>query len=739
MRKATWTYAALIVGSLIAVWLIVSGGSALHPVTAGAPTVHPAAASHASPIVTLLVQIVVILTAGRLMGQLCKLIGQPQVIGEMIAGIMLGPSLFGWAAPDAWNWVFPAQSLPFLGLLSQLGVILFLFLIGLELDPTLLRNRGHAAVLISHASIAVPFVMGAALTLYLYPKFFRDQPGMEFTPVALFMGAAMSVTAFPVLARMLTERNLHRTELGAIAITCAAVDDATAWCMLAVVIGISRADGIGPGLITAASAVGYVAAMLLFIRPLLNKLQSIYEHQGRLSQTVVGVIFVMVLLSAWVTEKIGIHALFGAFMMGAIMPKGTQFVRMLSDKIEDFTVTFLLPVFFANAGLKTQIGLLKEPGLWMQTGLIIVVATAGKFGGSAIAGRISGMGWRDASIIGILMNTRGLMELVILEIGLVEGVLTPTVFAMMVIMALVTTGMTSPLLHLFAPQSKLPTRTSAGGKGFDVLVPVAAPESGPSLARVAAAMIGNDPTDAGKLLALHLVRPVDEQFGSGLDDLEFQRDEALAPMLAEARNQRLATEPISFATRDVPTDIAAVAKGRGASMVLMGFHKPLIGTEILGGTVHRVLQATPADLGIFVDRGLTKVGKVLVAMVGSPHDILALRVAERMNRLSGAAVTVLHVVAPNRTDAQKIDAKSTVDQTFLQPSAANAVTLKVVIDEYPVDALLKECPDHDLVIIGVDESLGLESHLFGWRPQRIADESPTSLLIVRKFVAGKHN
>ena len=407
---------------------------------------------HGNVILTLLLQIVLILTLSRIMGLIFRYLHQPQVMGEMIAGIMLGPSVLGAIAPATAAAVFPAQSVQLLNILSQLGVIFFLFLVGLELDPKLLRKRGHQAVIISHASIIAPFLLGAGLSLYLYPRLFNDAPKMPFTSVALFMGAAMSITAFPVLARILTERNIHRTKIGAIAITCAAVDDVTAWCMLAFVVGIARADGLVPGLKTALFAVVYVAIMFAIVRPLLRRLQLYHDRQGRLSPTIVAAILLLVLASAFTTEWIGIHALFGAFLIGAIMPKGSRFVRTIGEKLEDYTVILLLPIFFAYTGLRTQIGLLDNSELWLDTLLITAVACLGKFGGSTLAGVACGLPLREASVIGVLMNTRGLMELVILNIGLQEGVITPAVFAMMVIMALVTTALTTPLLHWIYPQ-----------------------------------------------------------------------------------------------------------------------------------------------------------------------------------------------------------------------------------------------------------------------------------------------
>ncbi|HMB95088.1 MAG TPA: cation:proton antiporter, partial [Tepidisphaeraceae bacterium] len=437
----------------------------------------------------LLMQLALILALSRVMGWIFGYFRQPVVMGEMIAGIMLGPSVLGWLSPTLSQHLFPAESVQYLNILSQLGVIFFLFLVGLELDPKLLKNRGHTAVVISHVSIIAPFLLGAALTIYLYPRLFNNAPNMSFTSAALFIGAAMSITAFPVLARILTERNLHKTKIGAIAITCAAVDDVTAWCMLAFVVGVARADGLRPGIRTAVLAVVYIFFMLFVVRPFLRRLQGLYERQGRLSQNVVAVIFLLTLASAYATEAIGIHALFGAFIMGAIMPKGTKFIRTLSEKLEDYTVIFLLPIFFAYTGLRTQIGLLDNADLWLDTGLVILVACAGKFGGSTLAGKACGLSWAEASTVGILMNTRGLMELVILNIGLQEGVITPAIFAMMVLMALVTTALTTPVLHLVFP-TRLPGGAITEKTGFSILIPVSLPESGPSLARLAATIIG---------------------------------------------------------------------------------------------------------------------------------------------------------------------------------------------------------------------------------------------------------
>ncbi len=687
-------------------------------------------------ILVLLLQLALILALSRLMGWLFGYFRQPQVMGEMIAGIMLGPSLLGWLAPDLSRQLFPAETVQFLSVLSQVGVIFFLFLVGLELDPKLLKNRGHTAIVVSHVSIVAPFLLGAALALYLYPRLFNDAPYMKFTSVALFMGAAMSITAFPVLARILTERNIHKTKIGAVAITCAAVDDVTAWCMLAFVVGIARADGLIPGLKTAAMSVAYVLFMLAIVRPLLRRLQVHYERRGRLTQNIVAIIFLLTLLSAYTTEWIGIHALFGAFLMGAVMPKGNRFVRTLSEKLEDYTVIFLLPIFFAYTGLRTQIGLLNNADLWIDTGLIILVACLGKFGGSTFAGRACGLRWSEAATVGILMNTRGLMELVILNIGLHEGVITPAVFAMMVIMALVTTALTTPVLHWVFPM-RLPAGDAALARqrhGYTILVPVSLPESGPSLARLANVLIGSE-EHAGRLLALHLQRLVDhEAYRSGLDE-DAVADVSLAPLtplMAEATKHKLTVEPINFVSRDISADISAVAEARYVDLVLMGFHKPVFGKAILGGTVHRVLHHCQTNVGIFVDRGFEHTRKILVPFMGGDHDRLALELAARISRSMNAAVTVLHVIEPSM-DRTKRGAKEEVDRAFTDPAMASSVTFRVVEDESPVDVVLRESAQFDLIVIGVSEEWGMESRLIGLKPERIARESASSLLIVRKF------
>lgn len=416
--------------------------------------------SHVLLHVLLLLALVMILA--RILGAALRAMGQPAVIGEVLAGIVLGPSILGRLSPELATMIVPPGIAPQLAVLAEVGVILFMFVIGLELDTTLLRQRVRATLAIAHASIAFPFALGCGAALWLYPRYAHAD--VPFTTFTLFMGVSLSITAFPVLARILKDRGLQHTELGIIALTCAAMNDVSAWCLLAFVVAVARAEAAS-ALTTTVLTFGYVALMLGVVRPLIRR---VAEAQ-HLTASVMPLIFVGVIVSALATELIGIHALFGAFMLGAAIPHDSALAVALRPRIEDLVLSLFLPAFFALTGIRTEIGRVSTAEHWLVAGLIIVVATVGKLGGSALAARASGLSWRDASAVGALMNTRGLIELVVLNVGLDLGVLSPTLFAMMVIMALVTTAMTSPLLtRLGIPQgtpvpSYLPQRAPPAG------------------------------------------------------------------------------------------------------------------------------------------------------------------------------------------------------------------------------------------------------------------------------------
>lgn len=461
-RSFARSYAILVgIPVVLLIGLVAIGRSRFAPQPYLSPTHSGGSGFH---VLTLILQITVILIAARMVGALFRRIGQPQVVGEMAAGLVLGPSVFGAIAPAVSMYVFPPASLDYLNALSQIGLLLFMFMIGLEMDARLLRETTRTALLTSHASIVLPFLFGVLLAFH----FFNDAAGAgSFTGFVLFMGIAMSVTAFPVLARILQERNLTGTRLGTIALASAAIGDVTAWCILAVVVMIARSGGISASLwVTLGGSAAFVALMLLVVRPLLRRTIDKKLDRERISQNSVALLLIFALACAWTTEWLGIHALFGAFLAGAILPAHYPFVHEVIRRLEDLTVVFLLPLFFAFTGLRVHMDWAGGTDMWIATALIIGVAVLGKFGGSALAARASGMTWRQAGALGALMNTRGLMELVVLNIGLDIGVISPRLFAMMVVMALVTTVMTTPLLQVFDPERGLErggSGTTAGG------------------------------------------------------------------------------------------------------------------------------------------------------------------------------------------------------------------------------------------------------------------------------------
>jgi len=475
MPKNVFFYAAVLLLFGTGIYFILDYGSGLKPTAsavasqAEAPKTAqaPAAATEAAkasgggiaqglvknvrePLSILLLQIIVIVAAARLLGSLFHKIGQPPVIGEMVAGILLGPSLLGLVAPTVQTFVFPADSMGALRMLSQVGVILFMFVVGIELDIKHLRQKADAAVLVSHASIVVPFFLGCAAALFLYPSL--APAGVPFSAFGLFIGVSMSITAFPVLARIIEERRMSRSVLGSTAIACAAVDDVTAWCLLAAVVAIVKSTGIAGSLLTIGLTVLFIAGMLFVVRPRMNRYMSriIGERpEGQVgSMGLLAGIFVFVFVSALFTEAIGIHALFGAFLAGVCMPQDSRLRQFLRERLETFSSVLLLPLFFAFTGLRMQVGLLNDWGSWLMCLGIITVAIVGKLGGSMAAARWTGMSWGDSFSLGALMNTRGLVELIVLNLGYDLNILSPRIFTMLVLMALVTTFMTGPLLQL---------------------------------------------------------------------------------------------------------------------------------------------------------------------------------------------------------------------------------------------------------------------------------------------------
>lgn len=609
------------------------------------------------PLAILLAQIFIIILVARLFGWLFKKIGQPTVIGEIMAGIALGPSFLGMYFPEFSTILFPIESLNNLQFLSQIGLVLFMFVIGMELDLKVLQNKAHDAIVISHASIIFPFALGVTLAYFIYTNF--APIGIAFSSFALFIGISMSITAFPVLARIVQERNLQKTRLGTIVITCAAADDITAWCILAAVIAIVKAGSFLSALYIIVLAVAYVFIMIKLVRPFLKRVGDMHSSRENLTKPIVAIFFVTLIISSYLTEVIGIHALFGAFIAGAIMPENAKFRALFIEKVEDVALVLLLPLFFVYTGLRTQIGLLDQPYLWQITGLIILVAVVGKFLGSALAARFVGQNWKDSLTIGALMNTRGLMELVVLNIGYDLGILTPEIFAMMVIMALVTTFMTGPAIDvinkIFKEKSSIiPSEISTHGK-YNVLISFGAPERGRTLLRLAQNMI-KKLDKSTTITAMHLT-PTNDLHKYNADQYE---QESFAPIVNESLliDQQITTlfkasnnieRDVVEITNEGPYDLLLIGVGQSifeGSLLgrLFGFTTRIINPEkimfqvlerdnilensIFSYSTQQILHKTKISVGVFIDNNFEIANKI-VLLIYHTNDLKLIKYAKK--------------------------------------------------------------------------------------------------------------
>lgn len=621
------------------------------------------------PLAILLAQIIMIILVARFFGWFFKKIGQPSVIGEIIAGIALGPSLLGLYFPDFFHALFPANSLENLKFLSQIGLILFMFVIGMELDIKVLKNRAKEAVVISHASIVIPFALGIGLAYFVYNRFAPE--GVKFLSFSLFMGIAMSITAFPVLARIVQERGMHKTKLGAIVITCAAADDITAWCLLAVVIAIVKAGTFESSMYIISLAAIYVLAMIYLVKPFLKRIGDLYGSKDSLSKPVVAIFFLLLIISSYATELIGIHALFGAFMMGAIMPDVPKFRTVFIAKVEDVSVILLLPLFFVFTGLRTEIGSLNEPYLWKVTGFIILVAVVGKFLGSALAARFVGQSWRNSLIIGALMNTRGLMELIVLNIGLALGVLTTQVFTMMVIMALVTTFMTGPALDLINYIFKTTDITDhddeEGQNKYRILISFGNNEKGKSLLRLAHSFVKKQ-NETCSITALHLSLS-DEVHSFNVEDKE---KTSFNPIMKEAVILKQEITPIFKTTIDIENEIIDIANQGEYDLLLVGLGKSIFEGTLLGKVIgftsriinpERLLDKFTGKEGLFANSPFDERTRQIVLRVKTPLGVLIDKELKEVN----------HVFVPIHCPedsflidyAQKLIYNNTTSVTFL--------------------------------------------------------------------------
>ncbi|MCV9932149.1 cation:proton antiporter [Flavobacterium sp. LS1R47] len=684
------------------------------------------------PLAILLAQIITIIFVARFFGWVFKRIGQPSVIGEIIAGIVLGPSLLGLYFPEFSMALFPVESLGNLKFLSQIGLILFMFVIGMELDLKALKNKANEAVVISHASIVIPFALGIGLSYFVYNRFAPE--GVKFLSFSLFMGIAMSITAFPVLARIVQERGIHKTKLGTIVITCAAADDITAWCLLAVVIAIVKAGSFVSSIYIIFLAVIYVLAMLYIVKPFLKRIGDLYGAKSSIDKPVVAIFVLTLIASSYATEVIGIHALFGAFMTGAIMPDVPKFRTMFIEKVEDVSVILLLPLFFVFTGLKTEIGLINDPYLWTITGMIILVAVVGKFFGSAFAAKFVGQSWKDSLTIGALMNTRGLMELVVLNIGLELKVLTPEVFTMMVIMALVTTFMTGPALdlidYIFKDKEVPVLETPSISSKYRILISFGNNEKGKSLLRLANSLVKKQ-QNTSQVTAMHLSLS-DEMHAFNIDDKE---KNSFIPIVEESNILKQEITTIFKATIDIETDIADIANQGDYDLLLVGLGQSIFEGTLLGkviGFTTRIInpdrlidkftgkeglfQNSPFDertrlivsktkmpLGILIDKELQSVNQVFIPIF-NVEDTFLIDYAQKLIFNNDSHIMILDVNGNIETNFVIKSAISTLEQKF--PKNISMMNDRIIKKEF--------LDKQDLMIISLESWKALVDSRSTW-------------------------
>ncbi len=698
-RNVSLYFCVLSVFFMLMYWIIQSGKTLEAGRNVIAPQLHMSyftqfiqsiSVNLAHPVALILAQIVTIIIVSRIFGFLFGKIHQPTVIGEIIAGIALGPSLLGLIFPEFSMALFPEKSMDNLSLLSQVGLILFMFMVGMELDIKVLKNKVKDAVVVSNAGILIPFTLGIGLAYFIYGHFAPN--GVPFLSFGLFLGMAMSITAFPVLARIVQERGMHRTRLGALVITCAAVDDISAWCMLAAIIAIAKAGSFLSSIYTILLAIFYVVLMIKIVRPFLKRVGDLHASRENLSKPVVAIFFLTLIISSYTTETIGIHALFGAFLAGTIMPENAKFRNIFIQKIEDIALVLLLPLFFVFTGLRTQIGLINDIYLWKVTGMIVLVAITGKFVGSALASKVMGQNWRDSLTIGALMNTRGLMELVVLNIGYDLGILSPEVFSMMVIMALVTTFMTGPALDLieriFKQKPNVIAEKISQLRKYKIILSFGNPEMGRSLLRLANSLIKKQ-SENTTVTALHLC-PNNVLHHYNMDEYE---NDSFAAVIEESEflNQKITT--LFKASDNIEDDITEITNKGDFDLLLIGvgqsiFDGSLLG-RILGYTTRivnpdrliqkvsgkeklfanspfddrtqNILSSSKVPVGIFVDKNTGNFDQVVVPFY-SEKDGFLIEYIQRLIKNSGAQVTATDPLGLIRSHTEIKEAIRAIEQ-----------------------------------------------------------------------------
>lgn len=634
-----------------------------------------------SSIGILLLQIIVILITCRLFGWLFAKMQQPTVIGEIVAGIVLGPSVLGHLLPSVSAFLFPFDSLQNINMLSQFGLILFMFAIGMELNITEVRQKLKETILISHTSTIFPFFLGMVTAYFLYNKYaYESTPFLSF---ALFVSIALSITAFPVLARIIQEKGLTKTHLGTISLASAANGDITAWCLLAVVVAIAQAGSMLSAIYNIGFSFIYLLLMFTVIRPFLRMIGHIYHNKEVVDKGLVAFMFLLLIVSSYLTEILGLHALFGAFVAGVVMPDNIKFRKIMTEKVEDVSLALFLPLFFVSTGLRTEIGLLNSPELWYMCGIFILVAIIGKFGGSLVAARFVGETWKDSLYIGALMNTRGLMELVVLTIGYDMKILTPPIFVMLVLMTLVTTFMTTPLIsfiqfcyQVFGKYKSHKVEWQQPQPGvFKVLLSFGRASNGQVMLDVAHQMFAHT-KDKLEITALHLT------VGSDVNPLHTDNFEEVSfgPILYGAQKLNIPLKTRYEVSNNAGQDICEIANKEGYDFLLVGagislsdlpndiaanqyrtsfydkflrhFKAPeswFYPGELLKDKTKMFIEQSLCPVGVFVNRKFVKASNTLI-VIHFAEDLFLLNYADHLKQTTGSDLTILNLMSNEAKD-----------------------------------------------------------------------------------------
>jgi Kef-type K+ transport system membrane component KefB len=690
------------------------------------------------------IAVAVVMICARLAGTLIAKIGQPRVMGEVAAGILLGPTLVGAIAPDLEATLFPPDVIPLIGVAANLGLIFYMFLVGLELDVSQLRGRVGQALAISNTGVVIPMAAGMLVAL---PVFELVAPDTSFLPFALFMGVAMSITAFPVLARILVERRMLRRPVGALALAAAAIDDVTAWFLIALATAVAVAGSFAGVVRTVALAAGFCVVMGLLVRRLLARVAVAYDEAGRVPVTWITAIFAGILVAAFTTEVIGIALIFGAFVMGAIMPRHAGLTEDVTHRMEDFVVLLLLPLFFAYTGLRTNVLLLDRPSLVVLTLVLFVVAVACKFGGTLLAARVTAMSWRESAVIGALMNTRGLTELIVLNLALEKGVISQALFAALVIMALATTFMTGPLLRVLDPDgtysAPVEQELDEARRRSELDVPVPIPDRAILLAPRSAGALGALISVAAPLARsvppreLILTEILEPSRGGAFRGALQTENRRLADADAHVQRARaglledgIAARAVSFISAERGRDLRRLAEREDVDLILLDGRRPLLGGSIPRGDVGEVLMDAPCDVAVLVSRESDAValdrGAVTVAFGGAEHDWAALELGGWLAAATGAPLRLVGAGG----DGQGRDAGRLLADASLLLQTFTGVAAETRLIPPGRDGVLEAGVGSSLLVLGLSQRWRAEG--LGETREAIVREARWPTLFVRR-------